>query len=89
MFAAMFVADLSEKRTNTLLIEDIDADVFVEMLRFIYTDEVKNIKNLAAKLLVAADKYMLDLLKLKCEKVLAENITVENCEEFNHSFTIF
>ena len=75
----MFQSNLTEDQTNTLKIDDIEPDVFKEMLRFIYTDQVENVDALAEKLLAAADKYMLDLLKTKCEAYLATNITGENC----------
>ena len=79
VFLAMFQSNLAEDQTNTLKIDDIEPDVFKEMLRFIYTDQVENVDALAEKLLAAADKYMLDLLKTKCEAYLATNITGENC----------
>ena len=79
VFLAMFQSNLTEDQTNTLKIDDIEPDVFKEMLRFIYTDQVENVDALAEKLLAAADKYMLDLLKTKCEAYLATYITGENC----------
>jgi speckle-type POZ protein len=36
---------------------------------------------LAKDLLVAADKYLIDLLKLQCQVALAKTLTVENCSE--------
>ena len=77
----MFLSDLIEKRTNTLKIEDIEPRVFEEVLRFNYTHKVEKLDELASALLAAADKYMLDLLKTRCEESLARNVTVENCSE--------
>lgn len=79
VFLAMFESNLTEDLTNTLKIDDIEPDVFMEVLRFIYTDDVENLDELADKLLAAAEKYMLDLLKAKCEASLCINITLENC----------
>jgi len=79
VFLAMFQTDLTEKKTNTLKICDIETDVFSEVLRFIYTDEVEQLDEMASELLSAADKYMLPLLKAKCEVSLSRNITVETC----------
>lgn len=81
VFHAMFVNDLIEKKTNTLEVCDIEPEVFSQVLRFIYTDEVDNLDDFAAELLAAADKYMLTLLKSKCEVSLARNVTLENCSE--------
>ena len=81
VFHAMFENDLIEKKTNTLEVCDIEPEVFSQVLRFVYTDEVNNLDDLAADLLAAADKYMLTLLKSKCEISLAQNVTLENCSE--------
>ena len=81
VFNAMFQNDLTEKQTNTLEVRDIEPEVFLEVLRFIYTDEVEKFDDLAPQLLAAADKYMLTLLKSKCEASLARNVTLENCGE--------
>lgn len=80
VFLAMFQSDL-KMQTNTLKIEEIGPDVFAEVLRFIYTDKVENLDGYAEELLVAADRYMLDLLKAKCEESLARKIAVGNCAE--------
>jgi len=77
VFLAMFQTNLTEKQTNTLTICDIEADTFSEVLRFIYTDQVEQLDEMASKLLSAADKYMLPLLKAKCEVSLSRNISVE------------
>ena len=79
VFLAMFQSDLTEKQTNTVKIEDIEPAVFKEVLRFIYTDQVENMDELAEGLLAAAERYMLELLKEKCASHLATKITVENC----------
>jgi speckle-type POZ protein len=79
VFFAMFENDFTEKKTNTFEVEDIAPEVFLEVLRFIYTDKVEKLDEMAPQLLAAADKYMLDLLKTKCEIALARNVTLENC----------
>ena len=81
VFDAMFRSDLTEKAINTLKIEDIEPRVFEEVLRFIYTDSFNQMEEMASDLLVAAEKYMLTLLKAKCEVSLSRNVTVENCCE--------
>ena len=81
VFLAMFENNHTEKKTNTVKIEGIEPTVFAEVLRFIYTDEVENLDELAAELLAAAERYMLDFLKAKCEAYLSEKITVETCAE--------
>ena len=79
VFHAMFQTDLSEKKTNILEVRDIKPAVFKEVLRSIYTDEVEKLEEMAPQLLAAADKYMLPLLKSKCEAHLATKIAVKTC----------
>ena len=81
VFHAMFQSDLTERQTNTVKIEGIEPAVFKEVLRVIYTDRVEQMEEMAEELLIAADRYMLDFLKSKCEAYFATKITVENCAE--------
>ena len=81
VFLAMFQTNLTERQTNTLQIKDIKPDVFAEVLRFLYTDHVENLDALATELLPVADKYMLGMLKAKCEASLSRNVTLENFSE--------
>ena len=54
---------------------------FNGLLRFIYTGRVKLCKGNAASLLTAADKYLIPLLKSKCEEFIINHLTTENCIE--------
>ena len=69
----------TEQKTNILKIDDLEPVVVKELLRFLYTDRVEKMDKLVKDLLMAADKYMVDLLKLQCQAALAETVTVENC----------
>lgn len=77
-FAAMFEHEMMEKKRNVVEIPDVDHDVLREMLRFVYSGRVECVESLAGELIVAADKYRIEGLKTICERVLADNITVEN-----------
>ena len=70
-----------ESRNNIVQIDDLDPPVVNEMLRYLYTDQVPKMDEMAKELFVAADKYMIDLLKSKCEVVLAQTLAIENCCE--------
>ena len=79
VFAAMFKHEMAEKIDNTINITDINHQVFEEVLRFIYTGKISSITDeIAAELLVAADKYELDRLKIICEVFIAKNLTKDN-----------
>jgi speckle-type POZ protein len=54
--------------------------VFQELLRFIYTGQlcIEKMESLAAGLFIAADKYMLDDLKVKCENYFLHHMSPDN-----------
>jgi len=84
VFLAMFQADMKENRSKKVIITDVKKEVFSEMLRFIYTGKVSSedsLKELATDLLVAANKYQLDLLKELCEANLCSTLDGSNCVE--------
>jgi speckle-type POZ protein len=81
VFAAMFQHPTKENLTNQIEIEDIEPDVFQELLRFIYTGRVQvdKLETMAAGLLIAADKYLMDQLKSTCENHLLRHMSPDNC----------
>ena len=81
VFLAMFNHDMKEKRECKVKISDFDVPVLTEMLRYIYTEEVQNIEQYSQDLLIIADKYALEGLKLKCETFLCNKISVDNAIE--------
>ncbi|XP_014217977.1 protein roadkill-like [Copidosoma floridanum] len=83
VFANMFTKNMVEKNTNTVLINDITYEAFHEMLRFMYTGEIKDI-NMAADLLYAADKYQIKDLKTICIENLVTNINADNIVGYFH-----
>lgn len=83
-FYALFNPEsgLKEQKEGIAEINDISVDVFREVLRFIYTGKVENITENVADLLIAADKYDLNVLKAICEKKIYEILSKENAMEF-------
>ena len=83
VFSAMFEHQTKEKLSNHVKIEDIQPEVFNELLRFIYTGRstLAAMRTMAAQLLVAADKYLLDQLKSECEFHLLRQMSADNCME--------
>jgi hypothetical protein len=79
VFAAMFEHELMVENQKKLVeIKDIDFSVFNEMMRFMYYKRVENMKVVAQDLLVAADKYDLEELKLVCQEYLLHDLSVDN-----------
>lgn len=88
VFRAEFYGPMLETRMQCVAIEDMQPAVFKALLHFIYTDSLPNLDDLVEDgdancemmkhLLVAADRYAIDRLKLICQNVLAKNLDVEN-----------
>ncbi|KAJ1691319.1 hypothetical protein LUZ63_015474 [Rhynchospora breviuscula] len=70
-----------KSKIDKIMIEDMSADVFKIMLQFIYTDmlppEMDVSCEMAQHLLVAADRYGLEWLKMICGKKLCDNLDVK------------
>nr|XP_042895589.1 speckle-type POZ protein-like [Parasteatoda tepidariorum] len=95
VFAVMFDhQDMAEARRGIVDIVDIDAHIMKSFLEFLYTDGVDEMDyEIAAKLLMAAEKYQILLLKEKCAMFLKNEMSEENvCEilsladAVNHEF---
>ena len=70
---------MTEKETNEMRIEDVSIESVQGMVDFIYTGTVPaNIGNQVGDLLHLADKYGLGCLKRACEKILLDDLVVEN-----------
>ena len=82
VMAALFEpGKFKEGSSKTVEIEDIDADVFDQMLCYLYTGAAPNLEEHADSLLAAAEKYQIDSLKDECEEYLSCNVTTENITE--------
>ncbi|XP_046455346.1 speckle-type POZ protein-like [Daphnia pulex] len=82
-FTAMFEHPTQENLTNQVEVEDVEPDVFNEILRFIYTGKVSEstMENMPFEIFAVADKYLLDQLKIECETHIIHRMSVENCLE--------
>uniref|UniRef100_A0A0E0M7V1 BTB domain-containing protein n=1 Tax=Oryza punctata TaxID=4537 RepID=A0A0E0M7V1_ORYPU len=75
LFGSMKESD----RAGVVRIDDMEAQVFKALLRFMYTDSLPEMEEedaMCQHLLVAADRYNLDRLKLICEDRLCRYIGV-------------
>jgi len=81
VFKAMFSNDMKENRESKVVINDLDQETVYEMLYYIYSGNVKNLKLKALNLLAAADKYAIGELKETCESHLQGNLTIENISD--------
>jgi hypothetical protein len=84
VFAAMFQNDFKEKQDKVVEITDIEANIFENLLKYIYTGETTLETEVedVAELLVAADKYAVETLKEKCALYLLQDLKVENATRY-------
>ncbi|KAF7098534.1 LOW QUALITY PROTEIN: hypothetical protein CFC21_100269 [Triticum aestivum] len=87
VFKAEFYGPMKNKAKHGLtIIEDMQPAVFKALLHFIYTDSLAPMDDLSddeheemvKHLLVAADRYAIDRMKLMCESKLCDRLCTEN-----------
>ncbi|CAL5029896.1 unnamed protein product [Urochloa decumbens] len=82
VFRAELFGPLKKKATSCIRIDDMEPSIFEALLHFIYTDRLPDSYNdgwnaAMQHLLVAADRYGVERLRLMCESKLSEAIDVE------------
>ncbi|KAJ8680832.1 hypothetical protein QAD02_016619 [Eretmocerus hayati] len=82
VLAAMFDNNFKEKVCNTVHIEDQSFEVMREFFRYVYCAKVNDIENYMVGLLMTANKYEVEGLKLLCEQSLIKSLKIENAVEF-------
>lgn len=86
VFKAELYGPTKEEGMGPITIKDVQPYVFRALLHFIYTDSMPPLDDLEADdhsemirhLLVAADRYAIERLKLICQSFLCENLDVQN-----------
>jgi speckle-type POZ protein len=78
VFEAMFANDMIECHVNKCVIQDVEFEVFEELLTFIYTGKSPKAFSMADKLIAAAEKYEVLDLKEICEDIVFNGITNQN-----------
>ncbi|XP_049946893.1 ankyrin-3-like [Schistocerca serialis cubense] len=77
VFADMFRRVTVEGSSNQLVHSDTEGPVMRQVLAYLYTLQVPQLPSMAPKLLVAADKYGLSVLKAHCEQQVASQLSIE------------
>jgi len=78
-FEAMFFHGLRESHESEVALPDVQYDIFLDCLRYIYTDKliIKNPDH-AIEIIGAANYFKLDRLKAICENIIRNSIDTEN-----------
>ncbi|XP_014673489.1 PREDICTED: protein roadkill-like isoform X2 [Priapulus caudatus] len=78
VFAAKLYGMETCNKISRIDIGDMEHDVLIEIIIYIYTSKSPNLKKMPSKLLAAADKYALERLKIMCEEALCSNLNIDN-----------
>lgn len=81
VFKEMFhcCQNLQTEHRDIFVIEDTSPSAFLEMLKFIYTDEANIMSNNFAEIMEAARKYSVNHLEKMCCDFMKPKLDVENC----------
>uniref|UniRef100_A0A0A9HAP9 BTB domain-containing protein n=1 Tax=Arundo donax TaxID=35708 RepID=A0A0A9HAP9_ARUDO len=85
VFMAQFYGQMRESETSCVTVEDVQPVVFGALLHFIYNDSLPDMGDLEGNeygemirhLLVTADRYAMERMKLLCQSILTKNLDVE------------
>jgi len=77
-FKAMFCNEWAEKEKRRIPVKDVASHVFLQLLTYLYTDNVKISLGIAMDLFVAADHFGVERLKCLCEKKILISINTDN-----------
>jgi len=78
-FNAMFFNGLRESKESEVTLREVQYDIFLDCLKYMYTDEVAtNSPDHAIEILGAANYFKLDRLKAVCENIIKDSIEIEN-----------
>lgn len=82
VFASMLQSDMVEGKTGRVYIQDMDAIIFRQFLRCLYTGLLPELTiDIAFHFYEASDKYGVDSVKKQCADFLTDNLSPENaCE---------
>ena len=86
VLAAMFQSDMTEASSRTVIINDVEPDIFRRLLYFLYTGKVSPRINvgdeMVESLFIAADKYQVDSLQERCSLVMPKKLDIGNAIRF-------
>uniref|UniRef100_N1QYH2 Speckle-type POZ protein-like protein n=1 Tax=Aegilops tauschii TaxID=37682 RepID=N1QYH2_AEGTA len=85
VFEAELYGGMKERKAESITVEDMQPAAFKALLHFVYTDSLPDVDEFGGDdyvemirhLLVAADRYAMDRLKLICQNILEKNLAME------------
>lgn len=89
VFKTMFYGNITKATTtsDSIEIEDIQPKIFLQILHFIYTDQIDLDDSNFAEIVYASEKYNIQFLQSICAKFLSERLNLDNvCSLFQQCF---
>lgn len=84
-FRALFLGAMMESTQSTIPIEQVSCPIFLNVLEYLYTDNIEIPLESAMELFQAADRFCIPRLKTMCEKRMLQSITIENAAYIFHA----
>ncbi|XP_019630540.1 PREDICTED: uncharacterized protein LOC109474632 [Branchiostoma belcheri] len=88
-FRAMFTSDMAESRQNTVVLQGLDADMFEEILSYIYSGTLHVSLDRVQPLYQAADLLQLDYVRDTCSSYMAMNVERSTCVDLYKFAEVF
>jgi len=83
-FKALFLGDMRESYMSTVRIEQVSHPNFLQIMEYLYTDQLKIPVESAMELFEAADLFCIPRLKQMCERRILQSINVANAASIFH-----
>jgi speckle-type POZ protein len=79
-FHAMFTNNMREQNGSCVVLQETDAELFEKLLQWIYSGNVVMPESVddVCRLMVLADEYLLNDLKMRCEEDMIAKLSTEN-----------
>jgi hypothetical protein len=84
-FRALFLGEMMESKMSVIRIELVSHAIFLKVLEYLYTDQVRIPLDSAMELFEAADLFCIPRLKTMCEKRMLQSINIENAASIFHA----
>ncbi|XP_019628348.1 PREDICTED: kelch repeat and BTB domain-containing protein 2-like [Branchiostoma belcheri] len=88
-FRAMFTSDMAESRQNTVVLQGLDADMFEEILSYIYSGTLHVSLDRVQPLYQAADLLQLDYVRDTCSSYMDMNVEHSTCVDLYKFADVF
>jgi hypothetical protein len=76
---------MKESKEETIRIEQVSHPIFLKILEYLYTDQLRIPLESAMELFEAADLFCIPRLKTMCEKRMLQSINIENAAVIFHA----